>query len=76
MKLYTVYDITSELYSSPFSETNDMTARRRFLALLKNTQFDPTDFELFSCGTFDEKTCSFDPERRLICRGERDQKSI
>lgn len=63
MKLYSVRDKVSGLFGAPINDVNDDCAIRGF-QIACNTEgtlmyAKPTDFELYSIGSFDEETGAF-----------------
>ncbi|AXH74692.1 MAG: nonstructural protein [Microviridae sp.] len=57
-QLFSVRDITADVYASPFTSTNKMTATRDFAHACRDPQSqlskNPEDFQLFLVGVFDD----------------------
>lgn len=63
-KLYSIRDIKTDSYDSPFDSTNDATAKRFFSRILTNVpimQDHPQDFTLHQVGTFDSTSGQITP---------------
>lgn len=72
--MYTIHDITAEVYTPPFYAINEGSAIRvtRGLTNQPGTHYfdNPEDFRLYQIGDFNDEDCSISliPERRLVCR--------
>lgn len=59
-QIFTIHDITSELYTQPFFGINDQVAIRSCANLVQNpgtTFYDnPEDFRLYHIGSYDDET--------------------
>lgn len=51
--VFSIYDKVSGLYGAPLCFVNDNVAKRHFLMVCDKAEFDPTDLELYSLGTYD-----------------------
>lgn len=52
--LYVIFDKVAGVYSVPFASLSDATAIRQFEhQIVANLMAEPTDFELYSVGSFD-----------------------
>lgn len=57
---YTIFDKVSGVYGMPFAQTNDATAIRYFNHLIsRNEMAEPSDYDLFFVGTFNQQTGEF-----------------
>lgn len=67
MKLFSVYDSKAEMYSAPFVERTHETARRSFLAAVRDDKSAvgqyPHDYALFVIGSFDDTSGVITPAK-------------
>ena len=72
-QIFTIHDITAEIYTQPFFGINDAVAVRSCANLVQNpgtTFYDnPEDLRLYHIGSFNDENCQFiQTEKRLIVR--------
>lgn len=77
MKLYSIYDRVSGLYSVPFCMQNDGVAKRNFPYICQNDpqyKMFPDDLELYYIGIYDTSTGSIFPVDKpvFVMRYERE----
>lgn len=73
MKMFTVYDSKSELYSKPLFAPTTASGLRMFAAIANDNQTEigtyPADFTLFETATFDDQTGSISPHKAHVNLG-------
>jgi len=66
LKLFAIHDSVAQQYAPPFVMPNTATAKRTFVGLCtdKDSRIasNPSDFDLYELGTFDDETCIVDLE--------------
>lgn len=71
-QMYVIYDRIAGIYGTPFTSLNDATAVRQFRhQIASNLMAEPTDFELYECGSFDAHSglVTALPQNRFIEKG-------
>lgn len=70
VKTYVIYDVKAKFYNKPFFLQNDSVAIRAFTDLANDPTTDvfkhPTDFILFSLGTYDDETAKLSSTEPLV----------
>lgn len=70
VKTYVIFDVKAKFYNKPFFLQNDSVAIRAFTDLANDPNSDvckhPTDFILFSLGTYDDETAKLSTTEPLV----------
>lgn len=71
-KVYTIYDKISGLYTRPQIHMNDELATRWFKKLIHEPNSEPTDYELYCLGNWDDTTAKIilHEKPEFISKGE------
>lgn len=74
LKIFSIYDSKAEAYNTPFFMFNDAMAERTFRQMLEDDQSEiskaPSDYSLFTLGTYDGITGAIEPANKLVCEGK------
>lgn len=54
VNIYSIFDTVAEVFNKPFTEFNDASAQRAFIASLEEKLTNKNDYVLYNIGTYDD----------------------